>query len=156
MSKKLHNRASALPTLLWLMLLALLPAQLSARDFQYTYEGRTLTYTVIDEYKKTVKTREGTEFSPGNNVFSGDLIVPSKVFYYSEEYTVVGIGDFSFMTQSGMRSVTIPGSVTYIGGNAFYGCNGLASVSIPASVNSIGRSAFESCSLMRSFRIEDG
>ncbi len=132
MSKKLHKRASALPTLLWLMLLALLPAQLSALDFQYTYEGKTLTYTVIDDFKKTVKTREGDEYSTGNNVFSGDLIVPSKVFYFGEEYTVVGIGDYSFRTQA-MRSVTIPGSVTYI-----------------------GRNAFESCSKMTSFRIEDG
>ena len=56
MIKKLHKRASAsLPTLLWLMLLALLPAQLSARDFEYTYEGQTLTYTVLDEDAKTVE-----------------------------------------------------------------------------------------------------
>ena len=56
MIKKLHKRASAsLPTLLWLMLLALLPAQLSARDFEYTYEGQTLKYTVLDEDAKTVE-----------------------------------------------------------------------------------------------------
>lgn len=43
-------------------------------------------------------------------------------------------------------SVTIPASVTSIGGGAFAGCHGLTSVSIPYSVSSIGIHAFYSCS----------
>ena len=146
MSKKLHKRASALPTLLWLMLLALLPAQLSARDFQYTYEGQTLTYTVI--YGGQVKTREGgwrqgSGNYPGNNV-SGDLIIPSVVYDGDDAYTVVELGSGAFQGCRDLKSVVIPNSVTSIGNTAFSGC-GLTSIDIPNSVTSIGSSAFWNC-----------
>ena len=52
-----------------------------------------------------------------------------------------------------MTSVTIPNSVTSIGGVAFYGCSGLTSVTIPNSVTSIGNSAFSGCSSLTSITI---
>ena len=52
-----------------------------------------------------------------------------------------------------MTSVTIPNSVTSIGGSAFYGCNGLTSVTIPNSVTSIGDKAFNGCSGLTSVTI---
>lgn len=154
MSKKLHNRASALPTLLWLMLLALLPAQLSARDFYYTYEGQTLSYTVIYEGNGgTVKTSEGgwkppSGNYPGNKV-SGDLIIPSKVYDGDDEYTVVALGNGAFKGCSDLTSVVIPNTVFTIGDDAFRGC-GLKSIDIPNSVNSIGGNAFTSCFALKS------
>ena len=42
-------------------------------------------------------------------------------------------------------SVTIPDSVTSIGGSAFYNCKGLTSITIPDSVTSIGEFAFSEC-----------
>ena len=48
-----------------------------------------------------------------------------------------------------MTSVTIPNSVTNIGGSAFWGCSGLASVTIGNSVTSIGSDAFYNCSSLR-------
>ena len=50
-------------------------------------------------------------------------------------------------------SVTIPNSVTSIGGGAFSGCSGLTSVTIPNGVSSIGRSAFSGCSGLTSVTI---
>ncbi|WP_282193779.1 leucine-rich repeat domain-containing protein, partial [Muribaculum intestinale] len=44
------------------------------------------------------------------------------------------------------KTVTIPNSVTSIGGSAFYNCSGLTSVTIGNSVTSIGGSAFYNCS----------
>jgi surface protein len=44
-----------------------------------------------------------------------------------------------------LTSITIPSSVTSLGGSAFYGCTRLVSVTIPASVTSIGDSAFKNC-----------
>ena len=42
------------------------------------------------------------------------------------------------MSCTGLTSITIPNSVTSIGGYAFYSCSSLTSVTIPDSVTSIG------------------
>ena len=153
MIKKLPKRASAsLPTLLWLMLLALLPAQLSARDFEYTYEGKTLKYTVLDEDAKTVETKEGTSFN-GGNIVTGDVILPATVYDGGNEYSVVAIGNYAFYSCTGLTSVDIPNSVTTIGNYAFSNCRGVTSIDIPNSVTSIGGSAFSNCENLTSFTI---
>jgi hypothetical protein len=46
---------------------------------------------------------------------------------------------------SGLSNVTIPNSVTNIGGLAFLGCSSLRSVTIPKSVISLGSYAFTQC-----------
>lgn len=112
-----------------------------ARDFEYTYEGQTITYTVIDEDAKTVMTKAGDTEAAGNNV-TGDLKIPSTVKSGNTEYTVVSIGDYGFLKCAGLTSATIPNTVTEIGLDAFYDCSSLKTVTIPNSVTSIGRLAF--------------
>jgi len=67
-----------------------------------------------------------------------------------------GLAAVAFSGCSGLTSVTIPGSVTSIGGLAFYGCSGLTSVTISGSVTSIGDYAFSGCSGLTSVTISDG
>jgi hypothetical protein len=52
-----------------------------------------------------------------------------------------------------LKEVTIPNSVTEIGGSAFYGCSGLIQVAIPNSVSSIDDAAFMSCTSLTSVTI---
>jgi hypothetical protein len=59
--------------------------------------------------------------------------------------SVTRIGDYAFISCTGLTSVTIPDSVTAIGAGAFVGCNSLTNVVIPDSVTSIGSKAFEGC-----------
>ena len=123
-----------------------------ARDFEYTYEGQTLMYTVIDEDAKTCETKAGSNPTPGNNV-SGVLVIPEKVNDGISDYTVTSVGDFAFNYCYDLTSVEIPNSVTSIGESAFSQCGILTSVMIPNSVTSIGEYAFAGCGSLTSIEI---
>ena len=66
--------------------------------------------------------------------------------------SVTSIGGGAFLG-CGLTSVTIPNSVTSIGEQAFKGCSDLTSVTIPNSVTSIGKYAFSGCSGLTSVTI---
>ena len=58
--------------------------------------------------------------------------------------SVTSIGDVAFATRSGLTSISIPNSVTYLSGFSY--CTGLTSIEIPNSVTTIGGDAFRGCS----------
>lgn len=123
-------------------------------DFEYYWEGNTLKYTVVSEAEKTCITKSGEEYgSPGNYV-SGALTLPEHPVYMDEEYTLVGIGDYSFHSTS-LQSINIPSTVTYIGKCAFENCNELKGVALPASLVSIGENAFYYCNSIIEYTISE-
>lgn len=126
----------------------------SATDFEYTYGGQTLKYTVISEYNKTCKTAEMTsDFSAGNNV-TGNLIIPETAEDKSGRiYKVVSIGEGSFLECVGLTSVTVPNTVTSIEESAFMRCESLTTISIPSSVVKINRLAFSGCTSLNRVNI---
>ena len=148
MSKQLPHR---LRLFLWLMLLTLVPAQLPARDFAYTYEGNTVNYTVLSEEAKTVSTKKGSYWNvatPGSNV-TGVLILPETV--QDEEgntYTLTKIGMNSFPTCD-IIGLELPSTLEAIDKYAFQDCKELKSAIIPPGVSTIGTGAFERCEGMR-------
>lgn len=79
------------------------------------------------------------------NSYSGDVAIPASVTYLGTTYDVVGIAARAFYGSVGLKQITIPNSVQYIGTSAFEGCAWLESVSIPASVNNIMSRAFANC-----------
>ena len=137
-------------TLLLLLLTLLTATSTPARDFTYTYEGQTLTYTVISESSKTCKTKDGTFSNPAHSL-SGNLTIPQ----YASGYKVTSLGNWSFANCSGLTSVDIPKSVTTIESCAFQSCSGLTSVTIPESVTSINSGAFQSCTGLTSVNIPE-
>ena len=64
--------------------------------------------------------------------------------------TVTAIGGGAFFYCDGMIQLTIPSSVTEIGEQTFFFCNGLTSLSIPNSVTNIGERSFSFCTNLTS------
>ncbi|MBR6438554.1 MAG: leucine-rich repeat domain-containing protein [Bacteroidales bacterium] len=84
------------------------------------------------------------------NSYSGDIVIPSSVYYNNYNYPITNIGMHAFDLCSGLTSVTIPSSVTAIEMYAFKDCTGLTTIDIPSSVTSIGSNAFLNCTALTS------
>ena len=69
--------------------------------------------------------------------------------------SVTTIGDRAFSSCYNLTSVNIGNSVTTIGSYAFSGCRNLTSVTIPDSVTTIGGGAFDDCTSLTNVTIPD-
>ena len=141
---------------------------ISAKAFSYDFKVDGLCYNILSG--NTVELTWEAVYTP----YTGDIIIPSYVYYSSKRYDVVAIGDYAmtningvnnygntnyvsaWSTNSRLNSVTIPNSVTSIRDFAFSACSGLSSITIPNSVTSIGGGAFESCSGLTSIKVGSG
>ncbi|MBO7395286.1 MAG: leucine-rich repeat protein [Ruminococcus sp.] len=68
---------------------------------------------------------------------------------------VTAIGEYAFLGNSSIVSVTIPDSVTSIGESAFAMCKNLENISIPTSVNEIGGYAFSNTKWLYAQRVKN-
>ena len=62
--------------------------------------------------------------------YSGDVAIPSTVTHEGVDYTVTRIESDAFKRSTALTSVTIPRSVTSIGGGIFQECSSLTSINI--------------------------
>ncbi len=69
--------------------------------------------------------------------------------------TIVSIEEDAFNHVRGLSSITIPSSVTSIGGWSFW-FTGLTSINIPSTVTSIGTNPFAGCADLTSITVESG
>ena len=88
--------------------------------------------------------------------YSETVNIPATVSYLGTTYDVVSIGDYAFSGCVGLKQVSIPNTVNYIGVCAFAGCAWLESISIPASVTSIGLQAFNHCMNLQNMTVASG
>ena len=108
--------------------------------------------TVGSEYLKFELSESGDFYKvSGCDKKATEVVIPKE---YNGK-TVKELGDDAFKECSGLKSVTIPDSVTSIGKSAFYYCTGLTSVTIENSVTSIGDHAFFRCNSLTSVTIPD-
>ena len=62
------------------------------------------------------------EVTSGGEKYSGEVVIPSSITVEGQEYPVAIIGKSAFSDCSSLTSITIPNSVTSIGGFAFNKC----------------------------------
>ena len=94
------------------------------------------------------------------NIKESTRLIAIAAFDYCSSLTsitipnsVTSIGGLAFWDCESLTSIIIPNSVTSIGYAAFYGCSSLTSVTIPNSVTSIGGLAFKGCKSLTSVTI---
>ena len=101
------------------------------------------------------KDGNGIKVTIGKNVTK----IPAYLFYpcsspyspkitsieFEEESVCNSIEESVFYNCTSLTSITIPNSVTSIGGSAFYNCTSLIGVTLENSVTSIGDGAFSGC-----------
>ena len=73
-----------------------------------------------------------------DNEYSGKIIIPQSVKYKGRTYRVTTIDDCAFYECSGVTSVTLPSTITYIGNGAFSGCAKLSNIIVGNAVNFVG------------------
>lgn len=83
----------------------------------------------------------GTVGYIGNIAYKFNGTMPSDTELVLKSGTVAIAGN-AFSGCTGLKSITIPNTVTNIGNSAFYGCTALKSITIPSSVTTIGTGAF--------------
>ena len=91
---------------------------------------------------------------PGGDLYENDVVIPDKVNYHGDDYTVTTIGYQAFADCKDLTSVTIPTSVYSIEDEAFRRCYSLTSIAVPSSVTSFGTTVFEQCFVLKSVTFE--
>jgi TPR repeat protein len=104
-------------------------------------------------YYGIVKTKRIASAGSDKGDLSGHIIIPSKIVYDGETYTVNEIRDFAFCNSKEITSIEIPNSVIKIGEKAFSGCAALTTINIPSSVTDIDKGAFSNCVALTSISI---
>ncbi|OYP43740.1 hypothetical protein CIK89_07830 [Prevotella sp. P4-119] len=115
---------------------------------KYSRDGKKLLKASLSFCEKEYAVREGTEV-----ICDGAFSECESLQSVTIPNSVTGIGGDAFYLCESLQSVTIPNSVTGIGDEAFYLCESLQSVTIPNSVISIGDGAFSSCESLQSVTI---
>jgi hypothetical protein len=107
-----------------------------------------LALPMLAQAQFTYTTNNGAITITGYTGSGGAVVIPAT----TNGYPITSIGGYAFL-ETALTSVTIPNSVTIIGGEAFLSCTNLTSVTIPNSVTSIGVGAFSSCTSLTSVTI---
>lgn len=84
--------------------------------------------------------------------YSGDIVIPDKVTYLDETYTVTEIASTAFDSMSGLASVSLPATIEKIGVGAFNSCSLLSSITIPDKVKAIEMETFYYCSGLKTIK----
>ena len=105
-------------------------------------------YNLYQSSSIAVVTNEKDYVINGSDIYSGTIEIPETIQFNGKMYKVTEIGKYAFFG-SKISSVSLPNSITTIGGSVFSYCSSLTSITIPNSVTTVG-SAFSFCTSLSS------
>ena len=124
-------------------------------EFDFTRDNVFYKITSDSTVSVCTKTRDQYDYPMMyDGAYSGDIIIPETLSDdMGHTYTVTGIDYVAFANCQQLASVSMPGTIRFIGRSAFAGDALLSSITIPSSVDSIGAGAFTYCTGLTSLSI---
>ena len=80
--------------------------------FAYDTKVDDICYN-LDNENKTAEVTSLPSWE-GGEYYQSEIIIPAKIIYNGDEYSVTSIGNYAFHDCSSLTSITIPNSVTTI------------------------------------------
>ena len=115
----------------------------------YDFSQENLYFTVTSAENLTCAVDRG------ENVYSGEIVIPATVVYKNKQLRVTSITNSAF-EGSFITSIRLSDNMTSVERYAFNNCNALVEVVIPPSINIIGEGAFSGCQSLKYLIMEDG
>ena len=111
-------------------------------------------FRIGDLYYKITSEEDRTCVVVGATLRISEFVIPSHVTIIGDEFTVIGINKYAFISNHDITSISCPPTIRFIGDSAFYHCSRLKSIELPDSLESIGEMCF-SLSGIESIKIPD-
>lgn len=127
-------------------LLCMLTVLSSLNVLAYDFESDGIYYTITGSNTVSVVS--------GDYAYDGDVTIPQAVGLSGKTYLVTAIGENAFKSATNLESVTLPEGLIIIGNQAFYQ-SGVKTVSLPSTLSSLGASAFRECKNLQGIVLPD-
>jgi len=102
-------------------------------------DKETIEISIVSSDKNTAKI---IRYSPINEIDS-TLAIPERVLVDGKTYKVVSLGDSLFYGNTGIKSVSLPNSISYVGKHAFANCKNLEKIEVGKQFALYGFGAFD-------------
>lgn len=127
-------------------LLCMLTVLSSLNVLAYDFESDGIYYTITGSNTVSVVS--------GDYAYDGDVTIPQAVGLSGKTYLVTAIGENAFKSATNLESVTLPEGLIIIGNEAFRS-SGVKTVSLPSTLSSLGASAFRECKNLQGIVLPD-
>lgn len=125
----------------------------TSRPLRYTDEqGIDYLANFTDEVYEVVNIVNATGYYDINNTITYDMVIADSLF----DYPVRAVrGNYGFWPSNHISTLTIPGTVEYIGYQSFRDLGNMYSLTLNEGLDSLGYEAFAYCAVLRSLRLPE-